>query len=335
MTLPLLEARNLRKYFPAARDAFGLPVSYVKAVENVSFSIAKGRTLGLVGESGCGKSTTGRLVARLLDTDSGELRFDGEDLLKLDRRELKQLRRHLQFIFQDPYSSLNPRMTIGDSIAEGLIVNGIGNRSERQDRIASVLSRVGLTPEMMDRYPHEFSGGQRQRIGIARALVLEPKLIVADEPVSALDVSIQAQVMNLMVEIQEEFGLSFLFVAHDLAVVEHMADDIAVMYLGSIVEMSNEAAITSNPLHPYTRLLISTVPSLEPGARKVRSGVGDLPNSLDQLGGCSFQSRCPHRMEECGRIRPELREAVPGHWVACHLYNAIEAPAAEAEIAPC
>jgi oligopeptide/dipeptide ABC transporter ATP-binding protein len=319
MSEKLLEVKSLRKYFPTHQGLLGRAGPPVRAVEDVSFTLARGRTLGLVGESGCGKSTTGRLVLRLIEPDAGEIRFEGRDLRALSPAELRPLRRDMQLVFQDPYGSLNPRLAIGEIIAEALIVHGLGDRGERHDRIASVLRRVGIRPELMRRYPHEFSGGQRQRIGIARALVLQPKLIVADEPVSALDVSIQAQVMNLMVEIQQEFGLAYLVVAHDLAVVEHLSDDVAVMYLGRIVELASDRDLYAQPLHPYTEHLIASVPTLEPGApRRRRPLPGEVPSPMAPPPGCHFHPRCPKASEICRRVAPALDEPVPGHWVACH-----------------
>jgi oligopeptide/dipeptide ABC transporter ATP-binding protein len=318
----ILEVHHLKKYFPVRKGVFGKAVNWVQAVDDISFSLTRGQTLGLVGESGCGKSTTGRTILRLIEADAGEIIYDGQSLLDLSQDELRPLRRDMQLIFQDPFASLNPRLTISELIDEGLIVHNIGSKSERQDLIEEVLKRVGIRPDMMDRYPHEFSGGQRQRIGIARALVLNPKLIVADEPVSALDVSIQAQVMNLMVEIQEEYELSYLVIAHDLSVVEYLSDYVAVMYVGKIVELASDKNIYTSPKHPYTQFLLAAVPALEPGVKTQRTILeGEVPSPISPPPGCRFQPRCPKRMEICKRVTPEVQKLEEDHWIACHLYG--------------
>ena len=322
LTPNILEVQGLKKYFPARKNVFGRTLEWVHAVDDVSFSLAKGKTLGLVGESGCGKSTTGRAILRLINADEGQVVFEGNDILKLDQNEMRPLRKDMQLIFQDPFASLNPRLTVSEIIEESLIVHNMGTPVERRENIERVLERVGIRPDMMDRYPHEFSGGQRQRIGIARALVLNPKLIVADEPVSALDVSIQAQVMNLMVEIQEEFGISYLVIAHDLSVVEYLSDHVAVMYLGKLVESASDRDIYASPKHPYTRFLLASIPALDPDARIKRSLLeGEVPSPISPPPGCRFEPRCPERMEVCARITPEYKETVDDHWVACHLYG--------------
>ncbi len=318
---PLLQVEGLRKYFPIRRGFFGKPTSWVQAVDGVSIEVRAGETLALVGESGSGKTTTGRCILRLLDPTSGSVRFDGVDLLALPPRAMRRMRRNIQVIFQDPYASLNPRLRVGTIVREPLEIHKIGaNRRERDEMVAALLRRVGLDPAMMRRYPHEFSGGQRQRIGVARALALRPRLIVADEPVSALDVSVQAQVINLLIDLQEEYGLAYLFIAHDLAVVERIADRMAVMYLGRIVEVGSREEILKNPLHPYTKALLQAVPIPDPARSRARTVLrGDLPSPADPPPGCRFHTRCPEVIEVCRRDDPPLVEASPGHWVACHL----------------
>lgn len=319
--LPLLQVINLKKYFPVQKGLFSKRAGRIQAVDGVSFHLNPGETLGMVGESGCGKTTVGRCVLRLIEPDSGEIRFDGEDLLRMDGESLRRVRAKLQVIFQDPYSSLNPRMTAGEIIAEPIRNHTRFSRKEINDRVSYLMEKVGLLPEQARRFPHEFSGGQRQRIGIARALALNPKLIICDEPVSALDVSIQAQVINLLVKLQEEMGLSYLFIAHDLSVVEHISDRVAVMYLGKIVELAKDTVLYTSPKHPYTQALLSAVPIPNPKMKKQRIILqGEIPTPINLPKGCRFYGRCPHRMDPCKEIDPEFRNLGPDHWVACHLY---------------
>jgi oligopeptide/dipeptide ABC transporter ATP-binding protein len=322
----LVSVRGLMKHFPVEGSD-----EVVRAVDGISFDIFAGETLGLVGESGCGKSTVGRCLLRLIEPTAGQITFAGQDVLSLDKKHLRQLRREMQIIFQDPYASLNPRMKIGDIIAEPLVIHNEGTRSERRDRVASLLQRVGLDPDYMNRYAHEFSGGQRQRIGVARSLALNPRLIVADEPVSALDVSVQAQVVNLLQELQEEFKLTFLFISHGLAVVEHISTRVAVMYLGRIVEIAAAAELYANPLHPYTQALLSAIPIPDPRKKRERIILqGDVPTPINPPSGCRFRTRCPLAIEECAHVDPELREVSPGHHVACiRVPGWTEAPASE------
>ena len=317
---PLLEIKHLKKYFPIRGGVFSKTIGYVYAVDDINFTIATGETLGLVGESGCGKSTTGRTVLRLIEPTEGEIYFEGQDITKLDKNAMRALRREMQIIFQDPYASLNPRMTVGSIIGEPLEIHKIARGAEKEERVASLLQKVGLRPEDMRKYPHEFSGGQRQRIGIARALALNPKLIVCDEPVSALDVSIQAQVINLLGDLQEEFGLSYLFIAHNLNVVEHISDRVAVMYLGQIVELASDRALYNNPQHPYTEALLSAVPIPDPTAQKKRIILeGDVPSPINPPSGCHFHTRCMYKMDICEKEEPVFKDVGGGHWVACHL----------------
>jgi len=320
MTAPLLRVEGLTKHFPVRRGLIRRrQVGTVRAVDGVSFTLGKGETLALVGESGCGKSTTARMVLRLIDPTAGTVQFEDQDITALEGEAMRRLRQRMQIVFQDPFSSLNPRMTVGDILEEPLRVHGIGDAASRAARVADLLSLVGLADWHARRYPHEFSGGQRQRIGIARALAVEPALVVCDEPVSALDVSIQAQVVNLLKDLQARLGLSYLFIAHDLAVVKHMADRIAVMYLGQIVELAPRDALFANPRHPYTRALLSAIPRPDPhrtGERQIPGG--DVPSPMNPPEGCRFHTRCPYAADQCGREPPALRELAPGHAAACH-----------------
>jgi len=319
---PLLVVKNLKKYFPIRSGVLiDRTVDYVRAVDDVSFEVRAGETLGLVGESGSGKTTTGYCVLQLLKPTSGSVVFDGQDLTTMNKKGLRHVRRDLQVVFQDPYASLNPRMTVGDIVSEPLLVHDIGDRRSRRRSAEQLLEVVGFNPDFINRYPHEFSGGQRQRIGIARALALNPSLIVCDEPVSALDVSIQAQILNLLKDLQHEFGLAYLFIAHDLAVVRHISDRVAVMYLGKLMEMSNRNEIYDNPLHPYTKALLSAVPIPDPALERKRERIiltGDVPSSLRPPRGCVFHTRCPIAIDECRQVIPEWREVAAGHFVACH-----------------
>ena len=309
----LLQVRHLVKHFPVENSA-----DVVQAVDDVSFDIVAGETLGLVGESGCGKSTVGRCILRLHEPTSGEVLFEGKNIIGLPNREMQALRREMQIIFQDPYASLNPRLSIRSIISEPLKIHHIGGKSEQNARVADLLQKVGLDPHYADRYPHEFSGGQRQRIGIARALALNPKLIICDEPVSALDVSVQAQVVNLLQELQDEFGLTYLFISHGLAVVEHISDRVAVMYLGKIVEICDAAELYESPLHPYTKALLSAIPIPDPKHKRDRIVLrGDVPTPINPPSGCRFRTRCPVAIDECAKIDPELREISNGHYAAC------------------
>jgi oligopeptide transport system ATP-binding protein len=321
MDAPLLTVTDLKKYFRVRGGVLWGEAGLVRAVDGVSFTLSKGETLGLVGESGCGKSTTGRCILRLLEPTAGRVVFDGLSVFDAGREEMRRLRRQMQIIFQDPYSSLNPRMSVEQIVGEGMVIHRLARGAERRDRIADLLRKVGLSPDHMKRYPHEFSGGQRQRIGIARALAVSPSLIIADEPISALDVSIQAQVLNLLQDLQEEFGLTYLFIAHDLRVVEHISDRVAVMYLGQIVELADSRELYRNPLHPYTQALMSAIPIPDPTVKRERVILkGDPPSPLRPPSGCRFHTRCPKRFEPCDRQEPDFREVQRGHWVSCHLY---------------
>ena len=318
----ILDVKDLKMHFPVTSGLlFQRTVAHIKAVDGVSFQVKRGETLGLVGESGCGKTTTGRCILQLYKPTAGEIYFNGEELSGLSGRQMRAKRREMQVIFQDPYSSLNPRMTAGNIIGEPLIVHGlVDNKNEYRDRVAELLQNVGLNPYMADRFPHEFSGGQRQRIGVARALSVSPKFIVADEPVSALDVSIQAQIINLLEELQEQFELTFLFIAHDLSVVRHISDRVGVMYLGHMVEIADRNEIYVNPVHPYTKALLSAVPIPDPILDAQRERVllsGEVPSPLNPPSGCVFHPRCPVAIDECREVIPELREVQPGHWASC------------------
>ena len=318
----LLEVNNLKMYFPVTSGMlFQRTVAHVKAVDDVSFTVKKGETLGLVGESGCGKTTTGRCILQLYKPTDGEVKFEGQDLTKLGTKQMRAMRREMQVIFQDPYSSLNPRMTAGNIIGEPLIVHGlVSGKAEYREKVAELLQNVGLNPYMADRFPHEFSGGQRQRIGVARALSVSPKFIVADEPVSALDVSIQAQIINLLEELQEQYNLTYLFIAHDLSVVRHISDRVGVMYLGHMVEIAERNEVYRNPVHPYTKALLSAVPIPDPILDAQRERVlltGEVPSPLNPPPGCVFHPRCPIADDECSRVTPELRQISPEHWSAC------------------
>ena len=318
MEWDLIQVKNLVKYFPVRGGLMQRVVAWVQAVEDVSFTIREGETVGMVGESGCGKTTVGRTMLRLTEPTSGSVVFNGVDVFKLRGRELKNMRRDMQIIFQDPYASLDPRMPVGESIAEGLKIHNIGTPRERFERTIEMLRKVGLEDYHARRYPHEFSGGQRQRIGIARALALQPKFIVADEPVSALDVSIQSQVLNILKDLQHEFGLTYLFIAHNLSVVEHISDRVAVMYLGKMVELAARDDLFRNPLHPYTQALMSAIPIPDPTIKRERIILqGDVPSPLNPPKGCRFHPRCPVAMEHCSIQEPPLLEVSPDHWVAC------------------
>jgi oligopeptide/dipeptide ABC transporter ATP-binding protein len=321
---PLLEVHDLKKHFPLHQGVFSRVSGYVYAVDGVSFHIDRGETLGLVGESGCGKSTVGRTLLKLLEPTAGTIKVHGEDITDLDAARMLPYRRKMQMIYQDPYASLNPRMSAGDIVGEPLIIHQAMGPAERRERLPQLFERVGLRPELVKAYPHEFSGGQRQRIGIARAIALNPELIVGDEPVSALDVSIQAQILNLLMDLQDEYELSYLFVAHDLAVVEHIADRVAVMYLGRIVEMTDKTTLFDTPLHPYTEALLSAVPIPKYSARARRRVIltGDVPSPINPPRGCHFHTRCPYAMARCRQESPTLREVNPGHWASCHLHDA-------------
>jgi oligopeptide/dipeptide ABC transporter ATP-binding protein len=320
---PLLEVRSLKKHFPIHKGVFSRVSGHVFAVDGVSLHIDRGETLGLVGESGCGKSTVARTLLKLLEPTDGKILVNGKDITDFGAAQMLPYRRQMQMIYQDPYASLNPRMSAGEIVGEPLIIHRVAAPKERRERVAHLFDRVGLRPELVNAFPHEFSGGQRQRIGIARALALTPELIVGDEPVSALDVSIQAQIINLLMDLQDEFKLSYLFVAHDLAVVEHISDRVAVMYLGRIVETTDKASLFEMPLHPYTEALLSAVPIPKASARSRKRVIlaGDVPSPINPPSGCHFHARCPYAMARCRHEVPALREVKPRHWAACHLHD--------------
>ena len=318
----ILEVENLNKVFPITKNILGKPTSVLKAVNNVSFKVKAGTTIGVVGESGCGKTTLGRTILRLYDADGGKIVFDGHDITKLKRREMRKFRTDIQLIFQDPYSSLPPRMTVGGIIGEAVKVHGIVPKQERSEYVRSIMDKCGLRPQFYDRYPHEFSGGQRQRICIARALAVKPRLIVCDEPVSALDVSIQAQIINLLKDLQEKMGLTYVFISHDLSVVKYITDQILVMYLGNVMELAGTDEIFENPLHPYTQALFSAVPVPDPDVKMQRVMLeGDIPSPVNPPRGCKFHTRCSKCMAACRYMEPKYMEVRPDHFVACHLYD--------------
>ncbi|OOE02297.1 dipeptide/oligopeptide/nickel ABC transporter ATP-binding protein [Anoxybacillus kestanbolensis] len=322
MNEPLLQVKGLKKYFPITAGLFNKQIGQVKAVDDLSFSVYKGETLGIVGESGCGKSTTGRMLLRLIEPTEGSIVFENEEVTKLSPQQLRKLRRDMQMIFQDPFASLNPRHTVEKILEEPLIVHGIGSKEERRKKVREMLEVVGLSSYHAKRYPHQFSGGQRQRIGIARALMTKPKLIIADEPVSALDVSIQAQVLNLLEDLQKEFGLTYIFIAHDLGVVRHISDRVGVMYLGRMVELANSEDVYRNPKHPYTQALLEAVPIPDPEYKKEKQLLsGDLPSPSNPPAGCAFHTRCQACMDICKTTKPAWKEVEQGHYVACHLYT--------------
>jgi peptide/nickel transport system ATP-binding protein len=314
----LLEVKNLKKYFPIRGGILSRVVANVKAVEDVSFTVNRGEVVGLVGESGSGKTTAGRAILRLIEPTSGEVNFEGVDLTKISKGHMREYRKQMQIIFQDPFASLNPRMTVGDIIGEALVIHNLARGKAKEERVASLLEKTGLSPNHMRRYPHEFSGGQRQRIGIARALAVDPKFIVADEPVSALDVSIQAQVVNLLQDLKEELGLTLLFIAHDLSVVEYISDKVIVMYLGRVMEIAPSKELYLNPVHPYTEALLSAVPIPDPTIKRDRVILqGDIPSPINPPSGCVFRTRCPIAIKDCAEIVPPLKEVGPGHFSAC------------------
>jgi peptide/nickel transport system ATP-binding protein len=316
----LLEVKNLKKYFPVKSGMVSRSKAFVKAVDGISFSIKRKETLGLVGESGCGKTTAGRTIIRLIEPTEGDVVFDGKKIYESGGKDLRALRRHMQIIFQDPFASLNPRLTVGATVAEPLAVHGIARGAEKKKMVREILERVGLSANYVNRYPHEFSGGQRQRIGIARALALKPRFIVCDEPVSALDVSIQAQIINLLEDLQEEFELSYLFIAHDLSVVKHISDRVGVMYLGKMMELAPSDELYDNPLHPYTQALLSAAPVPDPKTKLKRLRLpGDVPSPINPPSGCSFHTRCKYAHEICKKVAPQMQELTPNHFTSCHM----------------
>ena len=320
MNEPLLEIKSLKKYFPVLRG-WGRTKSFVRAVDGVSLSVARGETLGLVGESGCGKTTVGRLILKLIEPTEGEILFEGTNLARLDRKEIHPLRWAFQIIFQDPFASLNPRMTVSEIVGRPMEIHGIVEHAQRNERTIRLLESVGLSPEQLTRYPHEFSGGQRQRIGIARALATQPKLIVADEPTSALDVSVQAQILNLLKQLQSDLGLTYLFISHNMGVIRHISDRVAVMYLGKVVEMAEKRALFRSPAHPYTKALLAAVPSLDPKRKREEVILeGDVPSPMNPPSGCRFHTRCRHALPKCHEEEPFFHEVEERRWIACHLY---------------
>ncbi|EST10268.1 ABC transporter ATP-binding protein [Sporolactobacillus laevolacticus] len=322
MSEPLLKVENLKKYYPIKSGGFGKVSETVRAVDGVSFSIREGETLGIVGESGCGKSTTGRMIMRLIEPTEGKIMFQGKNIMNLSKRDMRKARKDIQMIFQDPFASLNPRHTVGRIIEEPMIVHKMGNRKQRQKRVEELLELVGLSAYHARRYPHQFSGGQRQRIGIARALAVQPKVIIADEPVSALDVSVQSQVLNLLKDLQKKFNLTFIFIAHDLSVVRHISDSVGVMYLGKIVELSESENLYNHPNHPYTKALLSAVPVPDPEIKTKRIILeGDVPSPAHPPSGCAFHDRCPVAMDICSKERPHLKTLEDGRMVSCHLFD--------------
>jgi len=322
MKQKLVEVENLKKYYPVTAGLLSRHVADVKAVDGVSFYITEGETLGLVGESGCGKSSLGRTLLRLEELTAGRVLYKGDDMTRWDKKQLKEFRKEAQMVFQDPQSSLDPRMTIGDSIGEALLIHGVGTEKERLERVEELLNRVGLEPRHAPRYPHELSGGQKQRVGIARALAVNPKLIVADEPVSALDVSVQAQIINLIMDLQRELDLAYLFIAHDLSVIGQVSDRIAVMYLGQIIELADRTGLLNNPLHPYTQALLSVIPFPDPHRKRKKVPLqGEVPSPVEPPSGCRFHTRCPKVMKICSEEPPTLRSLAEGHLVSCHLYD--------------
>ncbi|WP_249661469.1 ABC transporter ATP-binding protein [Lysinibacillus fusiformis] len=325
MSKVLLKVDGLKKYFPIRKGVLNTQTGDIKAVDDVSFEVFEGETLGIVGESGCGKSTTGRLLMRLLEPTEGNIEFAGKMISELSNNEMRKARRDIQMIFQDPYASLNPRHNIGKILEEPLIVHGIGNAKERKQKVLELLEIVGLNEYHIKRYPHQFSGGQRQRIGIARALMTNPRLLIADEPVSALDVSIQAQVLNLLQKLQKDLKLTYIFISHDLGVVRHISNRVGVMYLGKLVELTASEDLYAEPLHPYTQALLSSVPVPDPTFEREQMIItGDIPSASNPPSGCTFHTRCPFKMEQCSQVVPKMQEVKPGHYVACHLYEALQ-----------